>query len=52
MILTEKKFLERFKKTNCKKQTKKSLELKNSSKEKMINYMLNGKNTIIRLIAG
>ena len=34
------------------KQIKKSLELKNSLKEKTINYMSNGKATIIFLIVG
>ena len=35
-----------------KKQIKKSLELKMLSKEKTMNYMLNGKDKKIRLIAG
>ena len=52
MILMEKKLLEIFTKNNWKKQIKKSLELKNKSTEKVINHMLNGKDTIIRLIAG
>ena len=39
MILTEKKLVERFTKKNCKI-------------EKVINYILNGSYTIIRLIAG
>ena len=43
----EKKLLERFTKTNCKKQIQKNLELKKSSREKMINYMLNGKDKIM-----
>ena len=47
MILMEKKLLEHFTKINCKNQIKKNLELK-----KAINYMLNGKDIIIRLIAG
>ena len=34
------------------KQIKKTLELKTSSSEEVINYMLNGKDTIIRLIVG
>ena len=46
-ILMEKKLLEHFTKINCKNQIKKNLELK-----KAINYMLNGKDIIIRLIAG
>ena len=36
----------------CKKQIKKSLELKKYSRGKVINHMLNRKNTIIRLITG
>ena len=36
-----------FKKNNCKNQIKKSLELKKLSREEMINYMLNRKNTTI-----
>ena len=52
VILKEKKLFEHSSKKNCKKQIKKYLELKKKSREKMINYMLNGKNTIIRLIAG
>ena len=52
MILTEKKFLEHFTKKNCKKQIKKSLGLKKQSRKKAIIYMLNGKDTIIRLIVG
>ena len=42
----------RFYKKNHKKQMKKNLELKMYSREKAINYMLNGKDTIIRLIVG
>ena len=34
-------------KENYKKQTKKSFEMKNQSREKAINYMLNGKAMII-----
>ena len=48
----EKKLLERFMKINCKRQIKKSLELKKQSKEKAINYMSKKKIMIIRLIAG
>ena len=40
----EEKLFERF--------TKKSLELKKQSREKAINYMLNGKATIILLTVG
>ena len=50
-ILME-KLLEHFTKKNCKKQIKKSLELKKQQREKVINYILNGKATIICLIAG
>ena len=34
------------------KKIKDSLELKKQQREKVINYMLNGKDTIIRLLAG
>ena len=44
MILLEKKLLGLF--------MKKNLELKRLSREKVINYMLNGKDTMIYLIAG
>ena len=50
--LNGEELLELFKKKNCKKQIKKSLELKKDSREKGIRCMLNGKDTIIRLIAG
>ena len=46
-----KKFLKLFTK-NCKKQIKKSLELKKKSIENLINHMLNGKVAIIFLTAG
>ena len=39
-------------KENCKKQIKMSLELKKYSRNKVINYMLNGKDAIFRLIVG
>ena len=39
-------------KKNCKIQIRENLELKNLSRKKAINYMLNGKDTIICLIAG
>ena len=52
VILTLKKLLELFKKKNCKKIIKKILELKKFSSENMINYMSNGKATIILLIVG
>ena len=41
-----------FDEKNSKKEIKKSLELKKQSREKVINYMLNRKDTIIRLLAG
>ena len=44
--------LERFTKRNCNKQIKKSLDLKKELKEKAINYVLNGKATIILLTVG
>ena len=49
VILTEEKLVESFRKKNCKKQIKKSLELEKQLKEKMINHTLNGKATIILL---
>ena len=52
VILTKKKLLGHFKKTSCKKQIKNNLKLKRQSREKVINYMLNGKDTIICSIAG
>ena len=53
MILMGKKLLEHFMKKNIfKKQIKKSLELKTLSREKVTNYMLNGKDTIIPFIVG
>ena len=52
MILMEQILLEPFMKKSCKRLIKKSLELKKQSREKMINYMLNGKVMIIRLIVG
>ena len=41
-----------FMKMNCKKLVKKNLEQKKYSKEKMINWLSNGKNMIIHLIVG
>ena len=46
MILVVKKMLERFMKNNCNNQIKQSLELNNSSREKTVNYMPNGRATI------
>ena len=48
----EEKVLERFTKTNCKKQRKKNLELKKQSREKVINYTLNGIPRVILLTVG
>ena len=53
IILTGKKLLELFTKNkskSCKKQIKKSLEMKKKIKKKAINYMLDGKVTIVHLI--
>ena len=47
VVLIVKKLLERFIKKNCKRQIKRSLELKNKSNETGINYMSNGRATII-----
>ena len=52
MISMAKKLLEDFMKKNCKRLIKKNSGQKKCSKEKAINYMLNGKVTIIRLIVG
>ena len=52
VLLKAKKLLERFTKWNCKKEIKKSLELKKYLKEKMINYILNGKAMKILLTVG
>ena len=52
LILMKKKLFKLFTKTNCKKQIKKNLELKKWLGENVINYMLNGKDAIICLIAG
>ena len=41
-----------YEKKIFKKQIKKSLELKTLSREKVTNYMLNGKDTIIPFIVG
>ena len=50
--ITVKKLLECFTKKNCKRQIKRSLELKKQSKEKRINYTVNGKAVIVCLIGG
>ena len=54
MILMATKLLEHFTKKYCKKKKKikKSLELKMQSREKTINYILNGKAMRTCLIAG
>ena len=52
MISMVKKLLEYFMKKNYKKQINKDLGQKKSLKEKEINYMSNGKDMIIHLIAG
>ena len=52
MILKPKKLLKHFAKNNCKKQIRKSLELKKQQREKAINQMLNGKATIVLLTVG
>ena len=50
--LQMKKFLESFTKTSCKKKNQKELRIEKVKREKVINYMLNGKDTIICLIVG
>ena len=50
LILMEKKLLECLTKKSCKRQIKKSLELKKLSREKRINYMLNGKDMTLCFI--
>ena len=47
-----KKLLEVFITKNCKRLVKKNLEKKKYLKEKVINYMSNGKDIIIHLIVG
>ena len=47
-----KKLLEVFMRKNCKKLIKKNLEYTKYLKEKVINYMSNGKAMIILLIVG
>ena len=47
-----KKLLGCFRKKNCRKRIKKSLKLKKKSREKVINYMLNGKVMTILVTAG
>ena len=52
MISMVKKLLEYFMKKNCKRLIKKNLGLKRWLKEKVINYMSNGKVIIVYLIVG
>ena len=52
MILREKKLLKHFKKKYYKKTNIKKFELEMLLRGKAINHMLNGKDTIICLIAG
>ena len=52
MFIMVKKLLEHFMKKNSKRLIKKNLRLKKWLKEKVINYISNGKVMIIRLIAG
>ena len=52
VILMVKKLLEIFTKKNCKNLIEKNLEQKKYFKEKVINYMLNGKGMVIHLIVG
>ena len=53
MILMEKKLLECFTKTNCKKTNQKEFRIEKVIKRKGDKlYMLNGKDTIICLIVG
>ena len=47
VMLTKNKLLERFLKKNCKKRNKKGLEFKKQQRENVINYMLNGKISMI-----
>ena len=48
----EKKLLERFMKKNCKSQIKRSLQLKEQLREKVISYFANGEVIIILLTVG
>ena len=50
MNLMEKKLWEHSTKSSCKTQIKKNLEFTKYSREMAINYMLNGKDTIIHLM--
>ena len=50
--LNGKEIVGTFYQSELQEQIKKGLELKKSSREKVINYMLNGKDTIIHLIVG
>ena len=52
MTLKAKKSLERFTKKNCNKQIKINFDLKNEQRGNEINYILNGKATVVLLVAG
>ena len=52
IISMAKKLLEHFMKRNYKKQTNKNLQRKKKLKEKETNYMSNGKDMIVHIIAG
>ena len=52
VILTEKKLLEFFTKKNCKTINQKEFRIEKIVHRKDINYMLNGKDTIVCLMAG
>ena len=52
MILMVKKLLKHFIRKDCRRLIKKNLGLKKYLKEKVMNYVLNGKVMIIHLIAG
>ena len=51
-VLAAKKLMEYFTKKNCRRQIKQTLELRKQSRKKVMNYMINGKTMIIRLIVG
>ena len=52
MILMEKKLFEHFVKKDCRRLIKKSIEQTKYLKERVINYMSNGKVKISHLLAG
>ena len=51
VILAEKNSLKRFMKKYCKKHFKKEFKVEKVIRRKVINYILNGKATIVLLIA-